>query len=238
MKFDIITIFPNIFTGFVSESLLAKAQAKKLITIKTHYLRDWTDDRHQTVDGTPYGGGPGLVFKVEPIFKAVYSLQFTVSRKLKTRNKKLKTRVVLFSPRGKKFTNELAKKWSKLDQLIFICGRYEGVDERVADHIADEVISIGDYVLNGGEVAAMVVIEAVARHIPGFMHDADSASKDDHASYTKPEVFRPKASGLKLKAKSWKVPRVLLSGNHKKIEEWRRSQSERASPKAGKNNSS
>lgn len=234
MKFDIITIFPNIFTGFVSESLLAKAQLRRsdlpksesrplvsgnkpLIEIKIHNLRDWTEDRHQTVDGTPYGGGPGLVFKVKPIFKAVTALK--KNSKFQIPNSKKKSLTILFSPRGKKFTNELAQKWSKLDQLIFICGRYEGVDERVAEHIADEVISIGDYVLNGGEVAAMVVIEAVARRIPGFMHDADSATKDDHASYTKPEVFEP------AKGKKWRVPKVLLSGNHKKIEEWRKKNS-------------
>ena len=213
MKFDIITIFPNIFSGFLSESLLFKAQKKKLITIKTHYLRDWTEDKHQTVDGKPYGGGPGLVFRIEPLFKAIQSL----SLKFKVKSSKLrkKEKIILFSPRGKKFTNELAKKWAKLDRLIFICGRYEGVDERVAEHIADEVVSIGDYVLNGGEVAAMVVIEAVARQLPGFMHDADSAVKDDHAQYTKPEIFEPK-KGIK-----WRVPKVLLSGDHKKIDEWR-----------------
>jgi len=215
MKFDIITIFPNIFSGFLSESLLAKAQKKKLITIKTHYLRDWTEDRHQTVDGKPYGGGPGLVFKIEPIFKAV--------RVIKNKTKTGKTKVILFSPRGKKFTNELAKKWSKLDQLVFICGRYEGVDERVAKYIADEVISVGDYVLNGGEVAAMVVIEAVSRQLKGFMHDTDSATKNDHAQYTKPEVFNPlKTKNSKLKTNSWRVPKVLLSGDHKKIAEWRK----------------
>ena len=205
MKFDIITIFPNIFSGFLSESLLSKAIRKKLITVKIHYLRDWTEDKHQTVDGKPYGGGPGLVFKVEPIFKAVTAL--------KSKVKSNKSKVILFSPRGKKFNNELAKKWSKLDQLIFICGRYEGVDERVAKYVADEVISIGDYVLNGGEVAAMAVIESVSRQLPNFMHDADSASKDDHAQYTKPEVFGIKGNvlrgkGKKQKTKILRVPKV------------------------------
>src|SRR3989344_8701655 len=141
MKFDIITIFPNIFSGFLSESLLFKAQKKKLITIKTHYLRDWTEDKHQTVDGKPYGGGPGLVFRIEPLFKAIQSL----SLKFKVKSSKLrkKEKIILFSPRGKKFTNELAKKWSKLDQLIFICGRYEGVDERIAAHNSSGGVSIG-----------------------------------------------------------------------------------------------
>jgi len=208
VKFDIITIFPNIFSGFTSESLLAKAQERRILSIKTHYLRDWTLDRHQTVDGKPYGGGPGLVMRVEPIFKAISDIR------KKTKAKKSKT--VLLSPRGKKFDQATAKKWAKLDQVILICGRYEGVDERVADYIADEVISVGDYVLNGGEVAAMVVIESVSRHLPGFMHDAESASKDDHAQYTKPEIFEPK------KGTEWRVPKVLLSGNHGKIEEWRK----------------
>src|SRR3989338_5529144 len=209
MKFDIITIFPGIFNGFLSESLLSKAIKKKIITIKTHYLRDWTEDKHQTVDGKPYGGGPGLVFRIEQLFKAIQSL----SLKFKVKSSKLrkKEKIILFSPRGKKFTNELAKKWSKLDQLIFICGRYEGVDERVAEHIADEVVSIGDYVLNGGEVAAMVVIEAVARQLKGFMHDADSATKNDHAQYTKPEIFYPlETRNSKLKTRPWRVPKVLL----------------------------
>jgi len=222
MKFDIITIFPNIFSGFLSESLLSKAIKKKIITIKTHYLRDWTEDRHQTVDGKPYGGGPGLVFKIEPIYKAVKSIQKKAAS-AKASASRGKSKVILFSPRGKKFTNELAKKWSKLDQLILICGRYEGVDERVAEYIADEVVSMGDYVLNGGEVAAMAVIEAVSRQLPNFMHDADSAVKDDHASYTKPEIFYPEQRrGVEpKKGVSWKVPKVLLSGDHKKIEEWR-----------------
>ena len=204
IKFEVVTIFPNIFSGFLSESLLAKAQAKKLISIKTHYLRKWTTDRHQTIDGKPYGGGPGLVFKVEPIYKAIKAIK-----------PKKKSKVILFSPRGKKFTNELAKKWSKLDQLILICGRYEGVDERVAEHLVDELISIGDYVLNGGEVAAMAIIESVSRQLPGFMHDGESSAKDDHAQYTRPEIF-----------KKWRVPKVLLSGDHKKIEEWRRRNTE------------
>lgn len=206
MRFDIITIFPEIFNGFTSESLLAKAQKKKLVTIMAHYLRKWTDDRHQTVDGKPYGGGPGLVFKVEPLFKAVSEIK---------RKTKKKSKVILFSPRGKRFDQAMAKKFSKLDQLIFICGRYEGVDERIADYVADEVVSIGDYVLNGGEVAAMVVMEAVSRLLPGYMHTEESSTKEDHPQYTKPEIFEPK-KGLK-----WRVPKVLLSGNHAKIKEWR-----------------
>jgi tRNA (guanine37-N1)-methyltransferase len=204
-RFDIITIFPDIFSGFLSESLISKAITKRLISVKTHYLRQWTTDRHQTVDGKPYGGGPGLVMKIEPIAKAVAAI---------TKGKKLKTRVVLFSPRGKQLDQATVKRWAKLDRLVFICGRYEGVDERVADYIADEVVSVGPYVLNGGEVAAMLAIEAVARLVPGFMHDEDSQTNADHPQYTKPEIFA-------LGKKKLKVPPVLLSGNHAKINEWR-----------------
>lgn len=202
-KFEIITIFPDIFSGFLGESLISKAIKKRLISIRTHYLRKWTTDRHQTVDGKAYGGGPGLVMKIEPIAKAVKAIK-----------KSKKSRVILFSPRGKQMDQAMVKRWAKTDQLIFICGRYEGVDERVADHIADEVVSVGPYVLNGGEVAAMVAIEAVARLVPGFMHDADSQTKEDHPQYTKPEVFL-------LGKKNLRVPKVLLSGDHAKIAAWR-----------------
>ena len=206
IRFDVITIFPEIFKGFVSESLLARGQKKKTIKINLHNLRKWTKDKHKTVDDSPYGGGPGMVLKVEPIFKAIKSLR------PKIKSKKIKT--ILFSPRGKKFNQEMAKKWAKLDQLILICGRYEGVDERVADYVADEVISVGDYVLNGGEVAAMAVVESVSRMIPGFIAKKESAQKEDHPQYTRPEVFE-------VKSKFWKVPKILLSGDHKKIKAWR-----------------
>jgi tRNA (guanine37-N1)-methyltransferase len=211
MKFDIITIFPDIFSGFISESLISKALKKRLISIRTHYLRKWTIDRHATVDGKAYGGGPGLVMKVEPIMKAVKAV---TSPSLRSGSRRGKSRVILFSPRGKQFDQTTAKRWAKYGQLVFICGRYEGVDERVADYIADEVISVGPYVLNGGEVAAMIVIEAVARLIPGFMHDADSQTKEDHAQYTKPEV-------VSIGGRKRAVPSVLLSGNHAKIKAWR-----------------
>ena len=183
-KFDVITIFPDIFSGFLGESLISKAVTKRLISICTHYLRKWTSDRHQSVDGKPCGGGPGLVMKVEPIAKAIKALG---ARPLGA-SKKTKTRVILFSPRGKQMNQAMVRRWAKLDRLVFICGRYEGVDERVADYIADEVVSMGPYVLNGGEVAAMAAIEAVSRLLPGFMHDADSQSKEDHPQYTKPET--------------------------------------------------
>lgn len=210
MRFDIITIFPKLFKGFLNESLLARAQKKNLIKINIHNLRNWTSDRHKIVDDKPFGGGPGMVLKIEPIFKAVKEI------KSKVKNKKAKA--VLFSPRGKKFNQTIAKKFAKLDQLIMVCGRYEGVDERMAKYIADEVISVGDYVLSGGEVPAMIIIEAVSRLIPGVVGKKESAEKFDHAQYTRPEIFEIKEGG---KIKKLAVPKVLLSGNHKKIKEWR-----------------
>ncbi len=205
MRFDVITIFPDIFKGFTNESLIARAQKKKLIKINLQYLRKWTTDRHQTVDDKPYGGGVGMVMKVEPIMKSLKAVKL----------KKVKSKIILFSPRGKKFDQVMAKKWAKLDQLIMISGRYEGVDERIADYLADEVVSVGDYVLFGGEVPAMAVIETVSRMIPGVIAKEESSQKFDHAQYTRPET-------IAIKGKKRAVPNVLLSGDHKKIEEWRK----------------
>jgi len=218
MKFDVITIFPDLFKGFVSESLLARAQKKKIISIKTHDLRLWTTDKHQTVDGRPYGGGAGMLLKIEPIFRAVKSL------KLKVKSKK--TRVVLLSAKGKTFDQKKAQQLAKYDQVVFICGRYEGVDERVAKNIADEEISIGNYVLFGGEVPTMVMIESISRLIPGVIAKEESIKNEsftkntakEHPHYTRPEVFI-------LNGKKLKVPPVLLSGDHKKIKEWRKKNS-------------
>ncbi len=186
---------------------MARAQKKKIITVKIHNLRKWTTDKHRTVDDRPYGGGPGMVMKAEPILKAVTAL------KRKTKSEKRK-RIILFSPRGEKFSQGIAKRLAKYNQLILICGRYEGIDERVAKYIADEVISVGDFVLNGGEVAAMILIEAVSRLIPGFIAKKESSQKADFPQYTRPEI-------VKINGKSRKVPKVLLSGNHKKIAQWR-----------------
>ncbi|MDO8486535.1 MAG: tRNA (guanosine(37)-N1)-methyltransferase TrmD [Candidatus Staskawiczbacteria bacterium] len=213
IKFDIITIFPEIFTSYIKESLIARAQAKKLIKINIHNLRFWTKDSHKTVDDRPFGGGLGMVLKVEPIFKAI--------KKIKKNNKK--TKVILFTPRGKKFNQKIADQLKKYSQVIFICGRYEGVDERVAKNIADMELSIGDYDLMGGELPAMIVIETISRLIPGVLGKPKLLKERitktggfiEYAQYTRPEVFSPK-KGVK-----WQVPKVLLSGDHKKIEDWK-----------------
>jgi len=217
IKFNIITIFPEMFSSYIKESLIARAQKKKLIKIDVHNLRDFTNDNHQTVDDRPFGGGLGMVLKVEPIFKAV--------KKITLRRAQGKTtKVVLFTPRGRKFNQKLALQFSKLDQIIFICGRYEGVDERVAKNIADIEVSIGDYDLMGGELPAMVAIETISRLIPGVLGKEQllkeritkSGGFIEGQQYTRPEVFSSK------KGINWKVPKVLLSGDHKKIEEWKK----------------
>ncbi len=215
MQFDIITIFPEIFDSYLKESLIARAQKKKLIKINIHNLRKWTTDRHQTVDDRPFGGGLGMVLKIEPIYKAVKEIKKSAGWRTKT---------ILFTPRGKKFNQRMAYQFSKLDQLILVCGRYEGVDERVAKYIADLELSIGDYDLMGGELPAMLTIETVARLIPGILGKEqllkERITKEkgfvEYPQYTRPEVFSPK-KGLK-----WPVPKILLSGNHRKIEDWRR----------------
>ncbi len=213
VKFDIITIFPEIFDSYLKESFIEKAQQKKLIRINIHNLRDWTKDRHKTVDDRPFGGGLGMVFKVEPIYEAV--------KKIK---KGKKSKVILFTPRGKKFNQRTAYQLSKLSQIVMICGRYEGVDERVAKYVSDIELSIGDYDLMGGELPAQVLLETVTRLIPGaigkpqFLKERIGKDKGflEYPQYTRPEIFEPK------KKTKWRVPEVLISGNHKEIENWRK----------------
>ena len=225
IKFDIITIFPEMLSSYLGESLIARARAKKLIKITTHNLRDFADDARGTVDDRPYGGGLGMVIKIEPVYKAVQSLK----SKFKNQNAKLR-KVILFTPRGEKFTQKMAHKLSKLDQIIFICGRYEGVDQRVAEKIADMEVSIGDYDLMGGELPAMVVIEAISRLVPGVLGKeallkeriTKSGGFIEYAQYTRPEEIKVKSTLRRDSGQeSWRVPKVLLSGDHKKIEEWK-----------------
>ena len=211
MRFDIVTIFPEIFDSYFQESLLKRARKKKLIDVRVHNLRDWASDLHKTVDDKPFGGGLGMVMKVGPIYKAVQRL-----KKKGTRSK-----VVLFTPRGTKFNQQKAQEYTKLNQLIMICGRYEGVDERVGKYIADEQLSIGDYDLMGGELPAMILVETVARLIPGVIGKKEFLKEHvkgggfmEYPQYTRPETFE-------IREKKRITPKVLLSGNHKKIQEWR-----------------
>ena len=201
------------------ESILGRAQKNKLIKVKAHDLRKYSKDKHKKVDDTPYGGGPGMVMSVEPIDRAV--------KKVRRRGN---TRVVLTSASGKRFTQQDAQRLARYDQVIFICGRYEGVDHRVADHIADESLSIGDYVLTGGELPAMVMTDAIARNVEGVLGDQASLENEshnepgslEHPQYTKPEIYTRRVG---LKKEELRVPEVLLSGDHSKIKAWREEQS-------------
>ncbi|MFA6306499.1 MAG: tRNA (guanosine(37)-N1)-methyltransferase TrmD [Patescibacteria group bacterium] len=234
MTFHIITIFPHIFNSYFNESILKRAQTNKLINIKIHNLRDWTTDKHKTVDDTPFGGGAGMVMKIEPLYKAVESIKYQVAKNnkkfLNTKYLIHDTRTILFSAKGKTWNQKLAKSHAKLDNIILICGRYEGVDERITKFI-DEEISIGDYVLTGGEIGAMAIVDSITRLLPGALGNADSTKFEshtipgilEHPQYTRPEIFI--ANG-----KKFRVPKVLLSGNHKKIADWRAKKSKHIRP--------
>ncbi|MFZ4648929.1 MAG: tRNA (guanosine(37)-N1)-methyltransferase TrmD [Patescibacteria group bacterium] len=213
-KFKIITIFPEILASYYNESIIKRACDKKIISIKNYNLRDWTTDNHKTVDDTPYGGGAGMLMKIEPLHKALQAIK-------KGGNSK-KRKIVLMAASGTTWTQKKAQEYSELDEVIIICGRYEGVDARVKEFI-DEEISIGDYVLTGGELGAAVMIDSIARLLPGVLGNDDSAIEESHSEegvmeypqYTRPEIF-------KVGKKSYPVPRVLLDGNHKLINEWRK----------------
>ncbi len=210
MKFEVLTIFPEFFRGPFEHGVVARARAAGVLDIRIHDLRNWTFDRHRTVDDRPFGGGEGMLLKPEPVFLAVESIW---------PERKPGQKVVLLSPQGRLFNEEAAARFAGLEGLLLICGRYEGVDERVAEHLADEEISIGDYVLSGGELAAAVVIDAVARLLPGVLGNEASAVNEsfreggllDCPQYTRPADFR-----------GWRAPEVLLSGHHEQIRRWRR----------------
>lgn len=211
MRFDILTIFPKIFDSYFSHSLMARAQKKRLIKIATHDLRKYTTDKHKTVDDRPYGGGVGMVMKVDVIYKTL--------KKLRATSYKLPARVILLTPQGKVFNQKIAGRLAKYDRLILISGRYEGYDERIRK-LVDEEISIGDYILTGGEIPAMAVVDTVARLVPGVVGKEASLEEEsfserllEYPQYTRPPNFR-----------GMKVPKVLLSGDHKKIQEWRQDQ--------------
>lgn len=225
LKFDILTIFPETITPYAEASILGRAQKKKKIRITAHDLRSFSKDKHSKVDDTPYGGGPGMVMTVQPIADAVKKV---------TARCRSKKRVILTSASGKKFTQKDARRLAKYGRLVFICGRYEGIDARVEKEIADETFSIGDYVLTGGELPALVMTDAIARHVPGVLGSAESLKEESHSEeglleypqYTKPETYELNYKGKK---KKLTVPKVLLSGNHAEIKKWREEQSKRKS---------
>ena len=262
MRFHIITIFPGMFDSYINESLFRRAIKNKIISVDAHDLRDFSDARHgikakkgfqpfARVDDRPFGGGPGMVLKIEPIWRAVEEIKSEkrhsyvvpaparggsssggkagIHASASRENKKERVRVILFSTRGKKFNAKTAQRLAKYDELIFICGRYEGVDERVAKYVANEEISIGDYILSGGEIPAMAVMESVSRYLPGFLGKEESLEEMNGSfpTYTRPPAFFPEKSCKMIqeskseKRRAWNVPKILLSGNHKKIEEWR-----------------
>ena len=211
MRIDIISIFPKMFSAVLDESMIKRAQAKGKVKIFTHDLRKYTLDKHRKVDDRPFGGGSGMVMQIEPIWRAIAAIKKKIKGKAK---------VVLLCPQGKRFNQDQAKKLSTCRNLIFICGHYEGIDERVREHLVDEEISIGDYVLTGGELAAMVVIDSLVRLIPGVLGDKNSLNFEsfegnllEYPQYSRPAKF-----------KNWPVPEVLLCGDHNKIHAWRKQQ--------------
>ncbi|MDP3792063.1 MAG: tRNA (guanosine(37)-N1)-methyltransferase TrmD [Candidatus Omnitrophota bacterium] len=209
MKIDILTLFPKMFENILGESMLKIAQKKGLVRIRVHNLRDWTSDSHRTADDKPFGGGPGMVMKVEPVWRAVDELV----------SKKKVAKVILLTPQGKKLDQKIAKRLARDKQLVLICGHYEGVDERIRE-LADEEISIGDYILTCGEIPALALVDSVVRLVPGVLGHSESTIAEsfennllEYPQYTRPAEFR-----------GMKVPEVLLNGDHKKIESWRSDQ--------------
>jgi tRNA (guanine37-N1)-methyltransferase len=208
MKIDVLTLFPAMFAGPLDESIVKRARDAGLLDLKIHNLRDWTHDRHKTVDDRPFGGGPGMLLKPEPLFEAIESL------------KREKTRVILLSPGGRQFNQAIARELAQAEDLLLVTGHYEGFDERVRTELADDELSIGDYVLTNGALPAMVVIDAVTRLLPGALGDDESSQDEsfshgllEYPQYTRPAEFR-----------GMKVPDVLVSGHHAEIEKWRREQ--------------
>ena len=226
MQFHVITLFPEVIDAYTQASILGRAQKEKLLKVKTYQLRDTAGNKWGKVDERPYGGGPGMVLRAEPVIKAVDRIQSTVDRKkLSSVNRKLKTRVVVTSAGGKPLTNAYAKRLAKYDNVIIICGRYEGIDARAIKALKAEEVSVGPYILTGGEVPAMAIIDATARQIKGVLGKFESLEESrvaSHEIYTRPEV-------LKIKGKAYRVPKVLLSGHHANIDALRNKK--RSNPK-------
>lgn len=223
MQIDILTLFPSLCDGAFSESMMKRAREKKLVVIRAHNLRDWARDKHHVTDEPPYGGGQGMVLKAEPIFKAVGELRDAACgmRKENEAAAQEKFKIILMSPAGRRLDQKIAAGYAREEHLIILCGHYEGVDQRVIDHLIDDEISIGDYVLTNGAIAAAVFVDAVVRLIPGVLGDEGSAADDSFANgllefpqYTRPVEYR-----------GWRVPDILLSGNHAAIAKWRAEQS-------------
>lgn len=222
IKISILTLFPDMFTGPFSQSILKRAQEKGLVEIKIFNLRNWAKDKHKTVDDRPYGGGVGMIIKVEPIFEALQSLTARVKAK--------KTKTILLSPAGKVFNQTKARELSRVNHLIIICGHYEGVDERIRQHLVDEEISLGDFILTGGEIPAMAMVDSLIRLIPGVLEKKEAIQNEsfsklrikkstienllEYPQYTRPAEF-----------KGWQVPKILISGDHQKIKDWQKKQS-------------
>jgi tRNA (guanine37-N1)-methyltransferase len=211
LLFDVFTLFPGVFTPYLETSILQRARENQLIDVHLHNIRDWTTDRHHVCDDMPYGGGGGMVMKPEPIFKAIEGVL----------GSPLPCPMILLSPQGRVFTQAIAQELSQQPHLALLCGRYEGIDERVREHLVTDEISIGDYVLSGGELPALVLIDAITRLLPGALGDPEGAWDDSHSTglleyphYTRPPEFR-----------GWRVPDILLSGDHPRIAKWRRQQS-------------
>ena len=217
MRIEILTLFPEMFQSPFSVGIFKRAIDRKLVSVNTHNIRDYTHDKHRTVDDYAYGGGAGMILKPEPIFEAIESIKSDIYSK---EGVDIVLPIILLTPQGRLFTQEVAQELSRYSYMILICGRYEGVDERVRQHLVTDEISIGDYVLSGGELAAMVVVDAVVRLLPGVLGSEASLLDDSHTTglleypqYTRPAIYR-----------GWSVPQVLLSGNHAQLTKWRREQ--------------
>ncbi|MBN2116357.1 MAG: tRNA (guanosine(37)-N1)-methyltransferase TrmD [Anaerolineales bacterium] len=214
MQFEVFTLLPEIFPSYLESSILQRARQRGLLDVRVHNIRDYTHDKHHTTDDTPYGGGGGMVMKPGPVFEAVESVLGPIS----LQTQPVAVPVILLTPQGRVFTQRVAEELSRHERIALLCGRYEGVDERIRAHLVTDEISVGDYVLTGGELPALILIDAVARLLPEVLGDPTGAEDDSHAMglleyphYTRPPEFR-----------GWKVPDVLLSGDHAKIEKWRR----------------
>lgn len=212
MQFEVFTLLPEVFPPYLESSILLRARQRGFVDIRIHNIRDYTQDRHHTTDDTPYGGGGGMVMKPEPVFESIESVLGPDPTE--------SISIVLLTPQGRVFTQRVAEELARHERIALLCGRYEGVDERIREHLVTDEISVGDYVLTGGELPALIVIDAVSRLLPGVLGDPTGAEDDSHSMglleyphYTRPPDFR-----------GWKVPEVLLSGDHAKIEQWRREQ--------------